>query len=66
MNDVCEMWSLPWHALQRSLARDIGADAASYCAPARKAANARPLALPANSWLSRVQHRPSPAVHVRQ
>ena len=33
MNDICEMWSLPWHALQRNLASGIGGDGLDHRRP---------------------------------
>jgi len=52
MNDIFEIWSLPWHALQRRLAAGVGAEAA-----ARHATNPRGagvgVAVPASSWLAR-------------
>ena len=54
MNDICEMWSLPWHALQRSLALGVAPDAS---ASSTKAVNVPSVANPANSWLSRAQRR---------
>jgi hypothetical protein len=50
MSEVLELWSLPWHALQRSLAKGFGADAPAV-AP-------RPAPIdgePASSWLMRAQ-----------
>jgi hypothetical protein len=64
MNDTCEMWSLPWHALQRNLARGIGADAVGHSAATLKGANVPSVAVSANSWLSRAKRHkffdPSP------
>lgn len=63
MNDSCEMWSLPWHALQRNLALQIGASARGYLARRPNAVETRTVAvraaavLPANSWMSRAQRR---------
>ena len=33
MNDICELWSLPWHALQKNLALGLGDDARGSAAP---------------------------------
>ena len=76
MNDACEMWSLPWHALQRNLAEEIGGNSLGYRGVARGTANSRDVfkdvfnvpavAVPASSWLSRVQSRSPAAVQVRQ
>jgi hypothetical protein len=47
MNDFLEMWSLPWHALQRRLAMSVGVDAA---AQPRRAADG---GADAGNWLMR-------------
>jgi hypothetical protein len=39
MNHRCEMWSLPWHALQKNLAAGLGENLLESPAPALKAAN---------------------------
>jgi hypothetical protein len=64
MNDIPEMWSLRWHALQRNLATRIGADAAAHSAGTVKTVNMQSAAAIANSWLSRARHR-TPAQVVR-
>lgn len=48
-----EPWSLPWHALQRTLANGLGAEAAIYSPAGRRGAEAPSLAAEAGSWLSR-------------
>jgi hypothetical protein len=58
MNDTCEMWSLPWHALQRNLANGIGGDAIVHFAAAFRADNVSSAA--ANSWLGRARLRVAP------
>ena len=60
MNDTCEMWSLPWHALQRNLALGLGGDAIIYSAATVKAVNVQSAAIPANSWLGRARLRVAP------
>jgi hypothetical protein len=53
MNEICEfdLWSLPWHDLQRSLASRLDT-----------ALNLQSVAASANSWLSRAAyHAPRPA-----
>ncbi len=71
MNDSIDMWSLPWHALQRNLAEAIGGNSPSYRSVARGAANSpyvfnvRAVAAPVNSWLSRVQSRSPAAAQLR-
>jgi hypothetical protein len=67
MNDTCEMWSLPWHALQRNLANGIGGDATVYSAAMVKAVSVQSAAVAANSWLGRARLRVAPLPHqVRQ
>jgi hypothetical protein len=78
MNHSCEMWSRPWHALQKNLAADIGGGLLESSAPVPKAlyvrgiaeaqgsVKVRGFAVSANSWLSRVRHPASPAAPVRQ
>ena len=56
MSDIFEFWSLPWHALQRSLASGFGAEAAE--SPARSPAHWNlGVAAPSDgsSWLSRAR-----------
>ena len=62
MNDVCEIWSLPWHGLQKSLANAIAAQASASRGAARKFANSRSdemrgAALCGTSWLGRALQR---------
>jgi hypothetical protein len=66
MNDICEMWSLPWHALQRNLAKGISGDVVGHSALALKTLNVQSVAVSANSWLSRARHRAAPLPQVRQ
>ncbi len=35
MNDMLELWSIPWHALQRSLAEAFGVEAPAAAATGR-------------------------------
>jgi hypothetical protein len=58
MNDTCEMWSLPWHALQRNLANGIGGDAIVHFAGSVRAVNVASPA--ANSWLGRARRQEAP------
>jgi hypothetical protein len=75
MNDMYEVWSLPWHALQKSLAGGIGAKEGAVAVPnnavprrnatcARNAAGRRGAAGCADSWLYRARCRgvPLPAL----
>jgi hypothetical protein len=63
MNDIYELWSLPWHVLQRSLAGGIRAHDDSQSAAkrglVRGAAHFREVNAQgsAGSWLGRAQHR---------
>jgi hypothetical protein len=67
MNDTCELWSLPWHALQRNLALGLGGDALAHGGGALKAANVQDFTVYANSWLGRARLRVAPLPHqVRQ
>jgi hypothetical protein len=60
MNDTCEMWSLPWHALQRNLALRLGGDVPAHSGAAVKAANVQIGDVAANSWLGRARLRVAP------
>jgi hypothetical protein len=53
MNDVFEIWSLPWHALQRRLAKGVGAALAANATTNPRDAGARVAVAPASSWLVR-------------
>jgi hypothetical protein len=55
--DICEMWSLPWHALHRNLALELVADAIGHSAPRSKQFHVAGTALCTNSWLSRARRR---------
>ena len=66
MNDIYEIWSLPWHVLQKTLARGIHAHEDAECEEDRSIArgtahfrdvNARHATVSAGSWLSRAQGR---------
>ncbi len=70
MNKIAELWSVPWHELQRNLAAD--AMCANGChqsvaagASVRVSARAG-VALPSGSWLVRARNRTlSPPVSTR-
>jgi hypothetical protein len=67
MNGTCEMWSLPWQALQRNLALGLGGDAIVHYAATVKAVKVQSAAAGANSWLGRARLRVAPsAQQVRQ
>ena len=66
MNDICEVWSLPWHVLQKSLARGIRAhedaegeaNLSTACGTAYfRNVEAQRVTVSAASWLSRAQRR---------
>lgn len=60
MNEILEMWSLPWHALQRSLAIKAGSEAAWSPVAGRTLQNSsNPLGAQV-SWLVRAQARMQP------
>jgi hypothetical protein len=59
MNHSCEMWSRPWHALQKSLAEGISGH--FRATEVQGTVKDRGYTVSANSWLSRVQLR-TPAV----
>ena len=68
MNHSCEMWSRPWHALQKDLAEGInvpGTANAGRIAEAQSIVKVRGFTVSANSWLSRIQLR-TPAAPARQ
>lgn len=61
MSDTSEMWSLPWHALQRNLALGLDGNAIVRSAVTVKAVNAQSAASVAtNSWLGRARLRAAP------
>jgi hypothetical protein len=77
MNEVSEMWSLPWQALQRNLAQDMGGNALGHATPTPRAVNALKVvstlevvqvesgAVSANSWLRRAQRRAAAPARAR-
>jgi hypothetical protein len=60
MNNLLEMWSHPWHALQQRLAMSVGADADRE-APRPAAAGAAD----AGSWLTRALNAAPPQPNSR-
>jgi hypothetical protein len=60
MSDTAEMWSLPWHALQRNLALGLDGNAIVHSAVTVKAVTVQGAAVGANSWLGRARHREAP------
>ena len=65
MNDLCQMWSLPWQALQKNLVEGIRGEVLGSSAPFLEAASVQGVTVPADSWLSRARRRGPPA-QVRQ
>ena len=55
MNDTCELWSLPWHALQRNLSLTLGGYAIAHPALSANTVNVQSAAVDANSWLGRAR-----------
>jgi hypothetical protein len=55
MNDIFEFWSLPWHALQRSLANGLKHEVAGGPAAGSMPVNVGARA-PDSSWLARAQN----------
>ncbi len=65
MSDICELWNLPWHALQKSLAYGKGGEAAPPPTATLRAVNIQIGAVGADSWLGRARLRAAPATQVR-
>ena len=55
--DICEMWSLPWHALHRNIASDLVAGAVEFSGFRPKYVHGPSGAVYANTWLSRARSR---------
>jgi len=53
MNEISELWSLPWHELQRSLANGIAAQAAPLVAGIVLTRRTQFTPAAAPSWLAR-------------
>jgi hypothetical protein len=78
MNEVSEMWSLPWHALQRNLAENLSGSVIGHAAATPPAVNAFKVvstlkvvrvengAVSTNSWLRRAQRRAAAPAWARQ
>lgn len=65
MNDICEIWHLPWHALQKNLALGLGADPLRPVSTV-KSMNVQSTAVVAHSWLGRARLRTAPQTNVRR
>ena len=60
MNDTGEMWSLPWHTLQRDLARGLDGHAPAHAGAVIKAVAVQS-SMSAGSWMGRARLRvPTP------
>jgi hypothetical protein len=57
MSDVCELWNLPWHALQKKLAYGKVMDAAAHSTVALRAVSMHIGVVSADSWLGRARRR---------
>jgi hypothetical protein len=66
MNPNYEMWSKPWHALQKDLALELEGEVPGARKPALASVELRGVGLSANSWMSRVQRPRQPPVPTRQ
>ncbi len=55
MNDTLELWSAPWHSLQRSLADSLGTEMSRIIAGIAVAAGAEHGTDGAPSWLARAR-----------
>jgi hypothetical protein len=60
MDNIREMWSLPWHALQRNLAKGFCVEAAAGYAATLEALKVQRPAHSAGSWLGRARRRWEP------
>ena len=56
MNKTIEVWSMPWHALQRNLAEAFGTQAIGKPAAAPKSPRTHVPTAAAVSWLVRARH----------
>jgi hypothetical protein len=66
MNDIFELWSLPWHALQRDLALGLAGETL-LSVPVPKAVKGPSAAAgAAHSWLSRALRQSAPPPQVRR
>jgi hypothetical protein len=50
MNDIFELWSLPWHALQRSLAQSYGDESAGEASFRKSLADAQLKLAETDTW----------------
>ena len=59
MNKTVEVWSMPWHELQRSLAEAFGTEAIEKSVAAPKSRRAHVPTAAAVNWLVRARHTPA-------
>jgi len=55
MNDMFDLWSLPWHALQRNLAASVTAPEGLTQNAVAAAVKAAPVAAMGATWLARAR-----------
>jgi hypothetical protein len=60
MDNIQDKWSLPWHALQRALAKDIPVEAAAGYAATLEALKAQRAPRSVGQWLGRSRSRLEP------
>jgi len=60
MDTIRELWSLPWHELQRNLAQGICVEAAAGYAATLDALKVQRATRSAGSWLGRARRRLEP------
>ncbi len=60
MNDICEMWHLPWHALQKDLALELNVDALRPMPHTAKSVSVQSATVAAVTWLGRARQRAAP------
>lgn len=60
MNDICEIWHLPWHALQKDLALELSADARRLTTPNAKPTIVQNASASTVTWMGRARQRVTP------
>jgi hypothetical protein len=60
MNEVFDLWSLPWHALQRSLAETFRTEAASKAPAKPKLLISQIAQTTGSNWLARARGAEAP------
>jgi hypothetical protein len=61
MDDILELWSLPWHALQHSLAKGFGAGTTGDAPADLPSSGVGAATAPTGSWLARARRVAPPA-----